>query len=382
MPTGGRIPILPVLSGRTRLRGLGAYPPSVLGVGNSLLLDRGASAIQLALEHAGIGTGDEVLVPAFHCPSMVWPIELTGAKPVYFRIHADLTIARDKIEEKISERTKAVLAPHFFGQLQDMAALRALCDARHLVLVEDCAHAFFGSQCGAPIGSLGHYAIASPRKFFPLAEGGLLTSRERDLSSLRPVRQRFGRSIRVAYQMVDSAVSFGRLSALAWLVRLAQLHRTRGRNRNATPPNHDTGADSDGLPVAGSTLASDRLPCRASRLTAITMASFSGESIRRARWRNYNQIVSRLQDAHGVDVLKLNLSPDSAPYMVAVLLRRPESQFPRLKAAGIPVWRWEYSVRGICEITDRYAQSLVQLPCHQALSDDDIYTIESTLAGL
>lgn len=367
--------MLPVLSGRVCLRGLGAYPSSVLNVGSRVMLDRGASAIWLALEHAGIGAGHEVLVPAFHCPSMVWPVEMTGAEPVYIRIGADFAIARDMIEEKISGRTKAVLVPHFFGQLQEMDNLRALCDARRLILVEDCAHAFFGTECGFPIGSLGHFAIASPRKFFPLIEGGLLTSKERDLSSLRPASGRVGRSLRTAYEMVDSAVSFGRLGAVAWLVRLAQAGR-------AIRPNHDRETSAGGSTGTQSPGAPERFPRRASRLTTAAMFALSGESVRRLRWRNYRRIVSGLCDARGVQVVNLDLPPDAAPYMVVVQLRDPASQFPRLKASGIPVWRWEHSVRGVCEVTDRYAESLVQLPCHQELTKSDMDAIIRTVASL
>jgi len=56
------------------------------------------------------------------------------------------------------------------------------------------------------------------------------------------------------------------------------------------------------------------------------------------------------------------------PYMMPVILRHPEQQFGVLKSQGLPMWRWEHSMIGSCAVADRYAQALIQLPCHQALS--------------
>lgn len=363
---GAQIPILPVVSSRTRIRGRGTRRTSVLDVGRYWLLDRGASAIRLALEHAAIGSGDEVLVPAFHCPSMIWPVVQARATPVFYGIGEDLRVSRAIIEEKITPRTRAVLLPHFFGQLQDMRAIRALCDERRMVLIEDCAHAFFGTDSGMPVGSLGHYAVASPRKFFPIAEGGLLVSRELDLSALKPLRSSLGQSFRTAYQMVDLAVSTGRLRSVAHLLWLAQQSRSRLRRWRT----HDREKDAGGVRSVdgdGGQSVDTSVPRRACIATRVMMSALSHEAIIESRQRNYQRIVSRLVHARRVSIISLDLPASAAPYMVPLELHRPSAQFRTLRSAGIPVWRWEFSTRGVCKTTDRYADSLVQLPCHQDL---------------
>src|SRR5262245_18069767 len=133
----GKIPILPVVSGRDLFRRRRPDVPSVLDVGRPRLVSSGAEAIRGALLHAGVGPGDEVLLPAFHCPSMVTLIEALGATPVFFGITAQLCFYVRAIETILGPRARALIVPHLFGRIQDLRAIRALCDARHLRLIED-----------------------------------------------------------------------------------------------------------------------------------------------------------------------------------------------------------------------------------------------------
>ena len=69
------------------------------------------------------------------------------------------------------------------------------------------------------------------------------------------------------------------------------------------------------------------------------------------------------------------------PYMVPILLGDPARQFAAFKQRGLPMWRWETSARGFCAVTDRYADALVQIPCHQSLSADELKQIQELLAS-
>ena len=135
---------------------------SVLDVGSPLLVARGAVAILLALRHARIGSGAEVLVPAFNCPSMIAPVRAAGAAAVPYAINEDLSIDTASLERLITSRTRALLAAHLLGRINDLAGIKTLCEERGIVLIEDCAHAFFGATAAGPVGSTGHYAVASP----------------------------------------------------------------------------------------------------------------------------------------------------------------------------------------------------------------------------
>jgi dTDP-4-amino-4,6-dideoxygalactose transaminase len=148
----------------------------LLDAGTALGVTSGRVAIALALQHMGIAHGDKVLVPAYHCIAMVEPIISTGAGAVFYRIREDTSVDLDDVQRRLDVRTRALLAPHYYGFPQDMMRIRAFCDAHNLVLIEDCAHAFFGRCDGRPFGGHGDYAIASAMKFFPVYDGGYLVS--------------------------------------------------------------------------------------------------------------------------------------------------------------------------------------------------------------
>ena len=97
------------------------------------------------------------------------------------------------------------------------------------------------------------------------------------------------------------------------------------------------------------------------------MKAYSRAQVDRKRRENYAAIRTRLETMRGMRLLDVQ-DPRAAPYMVPVILADPIRQFPALKSHGMPMWRWEHSIRGICPVTDRYAESLIQLPCHQSLS--------------
>lgn len=139
----------------------------------------------MALRQMGVGTGDEVLVPAYHSPSMVPPVLWCGATPIFYRIGADASVDLDDVAAKTGPATRALMVTHYFGFPQDLAAIRAFCDARGLQLLEDCAHCFFGTHQGRPVGSWGDYAIASSMKFFPVYEGGCLVSARHRLDAVK-----------------------------------------------------------------------------------------------------------------------------------------------------------------------------------------------------
>jgi perosamine synthetase len=364
-------PILPVLEGPDLLRSAPSTVASVLDVGVPILVTRGAVAIELALRDAGIGPGAEVLVPAFHCPSMVAPVRASGAAPVFYGIDEDLGIEPQALEARVTARTRALLAPHFFARTQDFTGLRRLCDAHRLVLIEDCAHAFFGAPLGRPVGSQGHYAVASPRKFFALAEGGLLTSAQRDLRGLKLRRPSASRSVRLLFDSVDVAVASGRLAAIAPAIRAIKAARRSTRRE----PVANDGAEQLSQHIAAGRPAAEH----AAWATSALLRQLMTDRATSRRREHFERTVTRLAGAAGLELLFTELPQDSVPYMVPVVLSNPRRQFTALKERGVPVWRWEYSERGICAVTDRYAEALVQVPCHQSLTAAEIDWMVATL---
>jgi len=169
-----RLPVLPIMSlktflGERRIKyGTRFLAPDAIPVRN------GRTALAHALRLSNVDPGDRVLIPAFHCGSMIDPALWCGAEVVFFRIRCDLSLDIDDIRGKLDNRTKAIIAPHYFGFPQHLGEIMSLCRRNGIALIEDCAHSFFGTNNTSVLGYLGDFAIASTHKFFPVAEGGIL----------------------------------------------------------------------------------------------------------------------------------------------------------------------------------------------------------------
>jgi len=183
-----RVPDHPLLS-RAALHPTPASPsiPSLLGVGTPVHAISGRMALASGLKLLGLGKGDRILLPAYHCTALVEPVVWRGITPDFYRVGADTRIDLDDVARRVTPTTRALFAIHYFGFPQPMARLRAFCDERGLLLIEDCAHALFGTEGGRPFGTTGDIAIGSTWKFLPVLDGGLLVSARRDLSAVPAV---------------------------------------------------------------------------------------------------------------------------------------------------------------------------------------------------
>jgi len=128
-------------------------------------VNSGTSAIQLALQAAGIGRGDEVITTPFTFVATVYAIDITGATPVFVDIDpSSLTIDPAKIEAAITPRTKAIVPVHLHGRPADMDPILEIGKRRNVLVIEDAAQAHGAEYKGRRIGSLGAMACFS---FYP-----------------------------------------------------------------------------------------------------------------------------------------------------------------------------------------------------------------------
>ena len=147
-----RYPRLPVLGWSAFSRRPVEVLPGVMDAKHRRYTVSGRAAIGLALQALGVGPGDRVLVPTYHCPTMITPIVAGGATPVFYPIGPAGGPSLAWLRERGTRQARAMLVPHYFGIPQAMAGIRAFCDENRLALVEDCAHAFFGVSDGRAIG--------------------------------------------------------------------------------------------------------------------------------------------------------------------------------------------------------------------------------------
>lgn len=144
----------------------------------------GTVSLELILRALGIGRGDEVIVPPYTFTASVSAIVMVGAYPVFADIDPDTyTLDPKAAEEKITPRTKAILAVHLGGRPYDAEALNALCKKKGLFLIEDAAHAHGSSFNHRRAGSLGHVSSFSfqASKNLSCGEGGAITTSDETL---------------------------------------------------------------------------------------------------------------------------------------------------------------------------------------------------------
>ncbi len=166
-----------------------------VGATHAVTVSSGTAALHLACLAAGLGPGDEVIAPALTFVASASAARYVGAEPVLCDIRGphDLNIDVEDVERRITPRTRAVVAVHFCGYPADVFALRELCDAHGLTLIEDCAQAIgarvddAGRQVGT-VGQMGTFSFFS-KKQLCVGEGGMVAcADERLAATVRDLR--------------------------------------------------------------------------------------------------------------------------------------------------------------------------------------------------
>lgn len=144
----------------------------------------GTAALFLALAAAGIGPGDEVLVPDITFIASANAVRLAGATPILVDVDAaTLTISPDAILASITPRTKAVMPVHLSGRSADMESILAIARARGLIVIEDAAEALLSARNGRFLGTLGNAGCLSfsPNKTITTGQGGMILTNDESM---------------------------------------------------------------------------------------------------------------------------------------------------------------------------------------------------------
>src|SRR5690625_3459578 len=152
-----------------------------------IAVNSGTSALHLGLLSAGIGPGDEVIVPSFTFAATANSVALTGATPVFADIDIDsFTLDPQSVQSSITERTKAVMAVHLYGLPADITALQDICDQHGLLFLEDAAQAHLAEFNGQQVGTFGTFGAFSlyPTKNMTSGEGGMLSASDEEFLRL------------------------------------------------------------------------------------------------------------------------------------------------------------------------------------------------------
>jgi len=207
-----------------------------VGVKYAIATSSGTAALHTALLAVGIKPGDEVITTPFTFVATANSILYCNAKPVFVDVdEKTFNIDPEKIEEKITERTKAILPVHLYGQPADMEKILKICESHNLLLIEDAAQALGAEFNNKKVGSFGICGIFSfyPTKNITTGEGGMIVTNDENVAErCRRIRNHgeyqryFVDSLGYNYRMTEIAAAIG----LVQFKKLEKFNRKRIRN--------------------------------------------------------------------------------------------------------------------------------------------------------
>ncbi len=187
----------------------------------------GTDALILALEAMGVGAGDEVITTPFTFIATAEAISRVGAKPVFVDIEASTyNIDPSALEAAITDKTKAVIPVHIFGQAADMDDINRMAKARGLLVIEDACQAIGGKYKERPVGSL---ADAAAFSFFPsknlgcAGDGGMMTTDDERTAAVAAKLRTHGTSKKYYHDLLGFNSRLDALQAAILLVKLPHL---------------------------------------------------------------------------------------------------------------------------------------------------------------
>jgi dTDP-4-amino-4,6-dideoxygalactose transaminase len=305
---------------------------------------------------------------------MIAPVLSARMRPLFYPTTDRGSPDLDMLQRMDLTGARAMLVAHYFGPPQPMAVIRAFCDERGIGLIEDCAHAFFGTSDGRSVGTWGDLAIASLTKFYPVPEGGLLASTTRPLDSLHLTPRSLRDELKGVADAIEIGSRHGSFRGVNWLFNgmfgLKRWVRRRNGAANAVrPPNPDHNP-----------LLDHENPASAVRWITDSVAQARIVSLRR---RNYALLAQLLSNVSKARVMSPLLPADATPYVFPLYVDDPEARYQSLRAAGVPVFRWDQLWPGTPALPSDYgvdwATHVFQLGCHQDLSAQDIESIAATV---
>lgn len=197
------------------------------GVDHCLAVTNGTHALELALESLGIGSGDEVLIPAYTFISTATAVLIRNAIPVPVEVCAE-TYCMDasRIEEQITPNTKAIIPVHISGHACDMESIMAIAKNHNLYVIEDCAHAHGSTYKAKPLGSFGDVGTFSfqASKVMTAGEGGAIITKSAEIWERASLIFNCGRPLGPTYNHLLLASNY-RMSELQAALLVGQIDR-------------------------------------------------------------------------------------------------------------------------------------------------------------
>ena len=304
-----------------------------LGAEFAVSCGSGTDALHLALLATGIGQGDEVITSPFTFIATAEAIAYVGARPVFVDVDEktfNLDIA--KIESAITDRTRAILPVHLFGQPSDLDAIIDICNRYDLKLIEDCAQSFgarYGDKATGTFGQAGCFSFFPSKNLGCFGDGGMVTTNDVDVARELKVLRNHGSRERYHHSVIGYNSRLDEIQAAVLRVKLGYIDEfNQRRNQNAQTYNRYL----QDLPVT--------TPYEGDRGVHV-----------------YHQYTIRLNNRHKVQSALAAAGIASAVYYPIPLHRQEvfQDQYPEA-----------------CPVAEALAESVLSLPMYPELTDEQI----------
>jgi dTDP-4-amino-4,6-dideoxygalactose transaminase len=229
-----------------------------VGVSHCVSCNSGTDALYLALRSLDIGVGDEVITTPFTFIATSEAIAMVGATPVFVDIEPEtFNIDVSQIVKAISDRTKAIIPVHLFGQPTNMMTLMEIANRHHLIVIEDCAQATGAKWGEATVGSIGHIGCFS---FFPTknlggcGDGGAVTTQDEAIAARVRMLKEHGSKARYYHQENGINSRLDAIQAAILQIKLQHLDSWNAQRQTAAEIYHQLLAKLPNIKIPQATL--------------------------------------------------------------------------------------------------------------------------------
>jgi dTDP-4-amino-4,6-dideoxygalactose transaminase len=341
--------------------------PFPFGAPGGTYFFRARHAIYHLFRALGFGANDTILAPDYHSGNEVAAMRASGARLSFYRINRRLEPDLDQLDSLTRSGARALFVIHYLGWPQPMRELVAMCRARGVLLIEDCALALLSGIEGRPLGAFGDFSIFCLYKTLPVPNGGLLLQNSGPLPDLERLEWEGCGMASLGGQTAELLVRRlrGRFAAMGGAIAAAK--RGFGRALRLLPAKRVTVGD------IGFNLSD--VNTRISSLSRLLLKQFDYERIRARRQANFLRMRDRLHG--GVTLLRDDLEPGVCPLFFPILVRDKGAAATALWRRGVEaVQFWNYgdpeAAREEGPEATYLRDHVLEIPIHQDINLDQI----------
>lgn len=207
-----------------------------LGRDHAITVGNGTDALILALRALGVGTGDEVILPAHTALPCYHAVLATGGVPVFAEVdEATYTLSPASVQRMLSQKTKAVMAVHLYGQSCDMDPIAEICRANGVALLEDCAQshgATYKDRLAGQIGDAAAFSFYPTKNLGALGDGGAICCADAELDQRIRLLKQYGEASRYESVTAGGNSRMDEMQAAFLRIRLGRLATENAQRRD------------------------------------------------------------------------------------------------------------------------------------------------------